>query len=510
MKYILEKIDAFSLNPYQIFIWFNIAFIAGIAFASYTKFGFNSSQYLYLFIIGLLLFCAFVNFLLKNRILVFASFAVIFFIAALISSTKFNSANFCSQNLAEENIELTATVLNNPEPELNNQKVILGATSGDCRKFGVLATLPRYPELEYGDIIKLSGKLAVPGMIDDFNYANYLKPKKVSYIMQNPRQSEIIGRNNDIKTAILRPLYRFKKNFESAINRSLGEPEASLAAGIITGSKRTLSDDLTKSLQSSGLTHIVALSGYNVTIIIVALSALMGGVLHKRQILFFGSILAIFFILMTGAAPSVVRAGIISLLILFGQSMGKKAYMTNILLLAASLMLFFNPYLLLYDTGFQLSFLAFCGLIYLSRPLKKILTRSRLNILPENIKGMLSETLSAQIAVLPLIAATFGRVSLIAPLSNVLVLGVIPLAMLLAAITGFLGMISAFLGVMFGLVAWPVLSYIVLVSKYSAELPLSSITVAGFSQILLFFIYIILIVYLIGRDSRQKKWLKQL
>ena len=134
-----------------------------------------------------------------------------------------------------------------------------------------------------------------------------------------------------------------------------------------------------------------------------------------------------------------------------------------------------NPYILRYDSGFQLSFLAFAGLIYISPQIKKIFEKRNLKKLPDGIKMPLVETLGAQLAVFPLIWYQFGRLSLIAPLSNILVLPLIPLSMLLIFITGVGAMLNFQLGLICSFILWPVLEYIIKIVELLAKVPWASI-----------------------------------
>jgi competence protein ComEC len=198
---------------------------------------------------------------------------------------------------------------------------------------------------------------------------------------------------------------------------------------------------------------------------------------------------------LSGAASSVVRAEIFSLLILFGKTLGRRDDFTNIMLLAAIIMVLVNPFVLYNDIGFQLSFLAFCGLIYLSPIIEKYIESKKfLSKMPDWLKTTLTATLGAQIAVFPLILVVFGRVSLIAPLSNVLVLWIVPWAMGLVAITGLLTIVWYPLGKSASFFAWPALQFIIIMVERMARIPGASFTWSTNSWLVLPVCYTILIV----------------
>jgi competence protein ComEC len=270
-------------------------------------------------------------------------------------------------------------------------------------------------------------------------------------------------------------LFSIPNLFKSSLNKVLPEPHSSLSSGILLGSKRNIPDSLLLDLQKTGLTHIIALSGFNVTIIIAIFAQLLTVYLGRKRTFILGMILVIIFVLMTGASPSILRAAIFSFLILFGRTIGRAGDQTNLLLLTALLMTLFNPYLLSYDLGFQLSFLAFGGLIYLSPFFEKIFQKPRLNSLPNGIKSSLAQTLSAQLAVAPLIFFKFGLVSLISPLANLLVVGAIPWIMLMTFVTGLLSLIYIPLGKIMIVMLWPMLEYVIKLVEVLANLPFSSL-----------------------------------
>jgi competence protein ComEC len=321
----------------------------------------------------------------------------------------------------------------------------------------------------------LKGKIEKPESTGEADYAKYLKRQSIFGIVNQGSDIEIQPIQLSLKEKIYKKLYHVSDSFEASLNRLFPEPEASLANGLILGLKKNLPDDYMDALNATGLTHLVALSGYNVTIVIRVLSCLLLGYLSRKKILALGTFIVVLFVLLTGAASSVVRAAIFSILLLFGGSLGRKADNTNLMLLAAVAMVLLNPYVLRYDLGFQLSFLAFAGLIYISPIIKKILSKEKYNFIPEFIKAPLTETLSAQAAVFPLLVMQFGRLSLIAPIANVAVLWIVPYAMAISFVSGLVGLIYYPLGKAVSFISWPILEYIVKVPELFAHIPLASI-----------------------------------
>lgn len=485
-----------------------ISFILGVFAGKYLELKWQEIWPIFILAVFGILLVSLINLVLGNKILVMLGWMIILFIAGVAIYSYQNQKYFCAGDLSGENIEIEGKIINSPLLDYKSQELIIQTNRGGCQNIRLLAKIPRYPVFNIGDVISLHGNIQKPGMIDNFDYAKYLRPKMVSYLILSPQNIQSHGREYGIKNTILGTLYNFKNNFENAISRTMAEPEASLGIGIITGSKRNIPDDLNNDLSSAGLTHIIALSGFNVTIIVAALVSMLAGIFNRRKIFWIGSILVVIFIVMTGASASVVRAGIFSLLVLFGKTIGRKAYQTNLLLLAAALMLVFNPFLLADDLGFQLSFVAFAGLIYLARFVRFGIETSKLRLLPTTIKSMLGETLSAQIAVFPLIAFAFGRVSLIAPISNVLVLWLLPYCMLLAFAAGVGGICWYYLGRALSLLAWPWLAYIIAVAKYSAKLPFASLTVNKYNPAVILCLYFVIVLIGVLLNKRVANWQK--
>jgi competence protein ComEC len=301
---------------------------------------------------------------------------------------------------------------------------------------------------------------------------------------------------------ILARIYRLKSFFISRINQVLAEPQASFLGGLLIGAKKAIPADLQSYFNKTGTTHIVAVSGYNITIIAAFLMLLANnlGLGRKKSFWLICGFLVIFLII-TGLQASILRAAI-----------GRRSQVANALVLAAVIMLLFNPKILVYDLGFQLSFLATLGLVYLNPVLNQILTQTlkilnlKFKIVQVIIGDYLLTTLSAIIMTQPLILYQFGKIALIAPVANILVLPVIPLAMLLGFITGLGAMIWPSLGWVLGWPVWLVLSYIIFVLENLANLPWSywEIPKIGVGWLVLLYLLISGFIYKIKAKAKVK------
>lgn len=333
---------------------------------------------------------------------------------------------------------------------------VLNLETGDKPVAGRVVMYPLlYPRYAYGDALKISCLLKKPESKEDKTYALRLARQGIWTVCL---QAQIVSISNKPNGSVYY-LVALRQVLTKQINKLLNEPHASFLAGLLFGARANIPDDLAVAFNRTGTTHIIAISGYNITIVATALLALLQGMYIPRKRAFWLAVGGIvFFVLFTGASASVVRAGVMGVVALLARQTGRQSAIGRLLVLTAFLMLLLNPHLLFFDAGFQLSFLATLGLVYVSPVLEK-----RLLSLPTffGIKESLISTLSAIIATTPLILFLFGRFSVVAPLANLLILPVIPYTMAL----GFGALILSFiffpLGQAVGWVAWLPLTYII-------------------------------------------------
>jgi len=340
----------------------------------------------------------------------------------------------------DKEVNIEATIINHPDFSASQAKYLLSYQDAKIE-----LQLGRYPEFQYGDRLKIKGVIKKP--------LEYLLHRNVQGQIFNG-QVQKIGSGGNI---IVKNIYQTRDKFEQTLNQIFPEPLASFSAGLILGSKRNIPDSLSQDFNRTGTTHIIAVSGYNVTILIVYIGLVLG--LISRRLKIGGSLAVIIvFVLMTGATASVVRAGILAGLVIFGRAQGRRINMAILVLLVASVMVLFNPYLIKYDISFQLSFLAFLGLVYLSPVISNF---KMVQPIPPFIRQTFAETFSAQLMVLPILIYYFGQASVISPIVNVLILWIVPAAMLLVFCSALAGFVSLSLGYIVGLLSGLALRYII-------------------------------------------------
>ena len=271
------------------------------------------------------------------------------------------------------------------------------------------------------------------------------------------------------------------------------------------GDKRGLPQEYLDYFSQTGTTHIMAISGMNITIIAALSLGLMLAIgLSRRQAFYLAVLLLIIFIILVGAPASAMRAGLMGFLVLWALKLGRLNKITNSIVLAGAIMLLINPKLLRYDIGFQLSFLAILGLVYFYPLINERLIKIKI----PKLKGgreIFSMTIAAQVFTLPITAYNFSTVSLIAPLPNILILGFIPILTALVFIAIFLTILWPSLSVIFFTPAWLILKYIILVCTVSAHIPLAYFKINYINIFWIFLYYLFFIGFLIFNNFNKKK-----
>lgn len=463
------------MNRPDKFLFSILAFGAGIFIASFLFIKFETIIF---FLI--LIFAAFLWGFLLNKKIIFWVVVGFLFIAGIIfyqtdvyfrlknSSAYLNSHYFLSRGIIDE------------EPEFKETSLWLTVKLKDDLKGRVLIKTKLYlKDFRYGDEVKFEGLFEEPKNYSDFDFKAYLAKGDIYSVINYPK-IQILNRDQGLQFKA--KLFKIKAAFQEKINQLLLEPEASFLSGLILGERQSLDKNLKNNLQRSGTSHLIALSGYNITIIISAVFSLLLFFGFRRSWAFWGALLAIiFFILMTGASPSIVRAGIMGILAIFSQRVGRLYHQRNILFLAGLIMIILNPKILRFDVAFQLSFMATLGLIYFSPFFEKIFLSDKKSFL--NWRGNLAMTLSAQAAVLPLLISNFGYISLVAPLANILILIFIPITMSLGFLTGVFGLIFNFLGEIISWLAYAFLKYEIIVINFFGSLRFSSFSLGAWREI---------------------------
>ncbi len=358
----------------------------------------------------------------------------------------YNQANNYQDGQA---IRLDTTLFSEPQFQASYQKFTASLSTGES----VFVTAPSYPQYKYGDRIVISGPIRIlpraggfqPRALEEQSYGasnqivELLTSRRI-YTMYFPKIEAV----KSDRSPFLAVTSFIRQSVTDLFNKTLPPDLSSLLLGIVFGIKGPMSKEFINNLRLAGVMHVIAASGMNITMVAGFLSSIFMLFL-KRQTALFASVLGIvFYAFLAGMQPSIIRASIMGGLVFSSQILGRQSLGAYGLFLTGFIMLFISP-LLISDVGFQLSFTATAGLLYI-RPLFNRV--ERLNSLSK--KFPLTEdfliTSSAQIATLPILLATFGTYSLWSILVNALVLWTIPTLMILGGVGAILGMIFEPLG----------------------------------------------------------------
>lgn len=499
----------------------NLSLIAGISgfilavfLCSFLKIGITFSLFLIFISAILFLFKKFiaVDFESKQKIFLMAIF--LFSFALGIIRYEIKDSQSLDVNL-ENNIgnKVLISGIISDEPVKKDKQAILiinfknlTVSSSSIAIFGKgIISTDLYPEFKYGDLINIKGILEKPQNFSDsngsstvassFDYVSYLGKDDIFYKIDFAKTQLISsGHGNIIKNF----LFRIKNSFISNINKTINEPESSLLAGILIGAKSSMDKSTTEIFRKAGLSHIVALSGYNITIVVDAIMKTLAFL--PRNIGFFGGVMGIIlFVIMSGASSTAVRAGFMALIVILADVTHRNYQVGRALIIAGLLMVIINPKILVFDISFQLSFLATVAIIYVAPILK-----TRFIFITEKfgLRDTISSTVSAQILVLPLIINRMGTLSIFALPANILVVGLIPATMLFGFITGMLGFIWLPLSLPFAWISWLLLTYMISVSKFFANLPFSSVNISWFSFDIMIAYYVLITIWIVYKNKK--------
>ncbi len=322
--------------------------------------------------------------------------------------------------------------------------------------------------LNYGDIVTITGKLEIPFESEEFSYKNYLAREHVYAIMNYP-QITLSGENE--AHFLISPLFALRQWFDRSLKRMLPGTESAYAAGILIGDRSGFSPAYEEAFRKTGLSHLLALSGFNITIIVLAVFWVLQW--FPKPIRLSATItFLVFFVFFVGGGASIIRAAVMGIIGLFVVHSGRISSGLTLLLLASVLMAFVSPLILTYDPSFQLSFAGVVGLLGFATPLKNFFGRYIDSVF---WRELLAATLAAQLGVMPLLLSLFGEISLIAPLANLMVAPMVPIAMLLAFLTVIPGSFLSIFGGLIAFFTWNLLHINLVIIKLLAAIPGASI-----------------------------------
>ncbi len=360
-------------------------------------------------------------------------------------------------NLIGKNIQLSGSVVDDPDIGKSDETLLrLANVKNDGHEIAgkIWVSTDRTSLIKRGDIVIVNG-VASRGF---GSFSASIFDAKIETV-QRPEPGDVAGRARDW----------FGENVRDAIN----EPQASLGLGYLVGQRRALPPELDQALVVAGLTHIVVASGFNLTILVRFARRLFVKI-SKYLATLTASAMIVGFIAVTGASPSMSRAGLVAGLSLAAWYYGRKFHPLVLLPFAAAVTVLIDPTYAWSDLGWQLSFAAFAGVMILAPLLQRYFFGPKK---PGNIRQVVGETIGATIATLPILILAFGQFSNVAIIANVLILPLVPFAMILTFVAGIGAVVVPMLASAFGFPAEILLTYMTEVAMYFANVPWALTTV---------------------------------
>ncbi len=388
------------------------------------------------------------------------------------------------ENIAGKEVKVTGLITAPPDVRVNNQRLTL---LPDNQEWNTLVVIPKEIEVAYGDSIEVKGTLETPENFvtssgKEFNYERYLANQDIYYIIKST-DIKVISHNNGSKVKAW--LYIFRNSFMKNIEKVISPPESDLANGLLLGARGGFDTTTRDEFISTGTIHIIALSGYNVTIVAEGTMKVLGFIFAESMGIVLGMVVVVLFVLLGGATATAVRAGIMALIALFARKTGRTYDAGRALVIAALVMVAYDPRVLT-DISFQLSFIATFGILFVAprvAPWFKFIPKAF------GLRETVSTTIAVTITVLPILLYTTGILSIVSIPANILILPLIPLTMFASFIVGLLGYISPFIAIPFAYVAHLFLLYILSVIHFFASLSFASVTIQSFPLLVTIILY---------------------
>lgn len=463
----MKKNSKYYFSISQISFLIACGFLFGIAIRSLVELRF--------WCLGLIIVLVFVSLLVfkSKRIgrLLFLCFGI------LLGIWRMEGA-ISNLNSLEDGFDFSMEVFVSRIPEIKEeyQKIVVRAVD-ESEKINhngnFLIFVKPKPTIEFGEHLRVSCNAKIPeNKHEKFNYQRFLASQEIFYICSFSKVKKLSVKKEE---GLFGKIFKIRTKFEKQIGNLFPEPEGGYLAGLLLGGDDRLPKDVAENFRLTGTTHTVAVSGYNITIIASILMWFGIGIgLWRKQAFFLALFGIILFVVMIGAPSSATRAAVMGGLLLWAMQKGRLANSIRIAVFAATIMVLYSPFILLYDVGFQLSFLATLGIILVYTPLS-LLAEIKDDFL--ELKSIVLVTISAQVGVLGLLIYTFESFSLISLLANLIILPLIPVIMLLGFGAILISFLFPFLGKLIAFVVWFLLHLEIVAIGWLAKIPFASIEI---------------------------------
>ena len=364
-----------------------------------------------------------------------------------------------------------------------------------------LAKIPVETQVTYGDRVVLSGYLSIPPDEEGFSYREFLKRKSI-YAYLPKAEIDVIESNQ--ANQLLQIIFGVKTRAMKLIYQLWPDPEASLLSGILLGVESGIAEPVQQAFRETGTTHIIAISGFNITIVAGLFSRTFSRILNPRKAALAAVIGIGLYTVLVGADAAVLRAAVMGGLSIFAQQIGRRQHGLNAAALASLIMVIFNPQIP-WDLSFQLSLSATLGLILYADLFAQRFLLFSSRILPmETAQGItqpVSEfvlfTFAAQITTFPIMLYHFHSFSINTFLANPAILPVQPPIMLVGGLAMILGMVWFPLGKLTAPLVYPFVLYTIRIVEWFNSFPIRPFYSAeiGIGWIILMYLFLVVITF---------------
>ena len=352
-------------------------------------------------------------------------------------------------------------------------------------------------KLKYGDKIEFYLEYEKPSTARNymgFDYSNYLKTKKI-FGTVNLKEEDVEIISHDNSNIILRKIYELRNLMKTKIEKLLPKETSGLCLGMLIGETSGIEENMQEDFRDSNLSHILAVSGANVSYIIVSITYIFNKMcLRKRLSKIISIILLILFMLLTGCTSSVNRACIMAILMLIAELLYRKSDVYNNLAISALILLIINPYSLL-DIGFQLSYMGTIGIVFLHDKIGNFIKIN--NKIVKYFFEMIAVTTCANLAIIPIMMFHFNTISLTFYFSYIIVGPILGIVVIIGFIMFFISLIFTPISSLIAIVLNLMLKFIIKIAEITANMPFSKITIItpSFFFIIVWYLIIISISY---------------
>jgi competence protein ComEC len=505
-------------------MWISLVFLGGIVLGSLISLSIWIWLGLALVFIVLSILARFFHFSTFSFLL--QPFAFILLIAVVFGAARYQSAipkfdafHIAFYNDRDYDLLITGTLIEPPDYRdsytnlrVNVQKVDTGDSELPVHGL-ILVRVTNNQTFHYGDVLRFRGKLKTPPTNEDFSYQDYLAAQNIYSYVTNAEVTVLPDKGGN---PIVAALYTFKDKSLENIYRMFPDPESSLLAGILLGVDSGLTNELQQAFKNTGTAHIIAISGFNISIIAGIFFMLFSRLFGDRRGAVFAILGIVLYTFIVGASAAVVRAAIMGILALLAKQVGRRQVALNTLLVVAALMCMWNP-LYVWDVGFQLSFFATLGLILYATPFSEFANGIIVKYFPasaaEKFAELFSEfvllTLAAQLTTIPIMAYQFQRISLVSFIANPFILPAQPAVMILGGLAVLLSHIWFAAGQVVAWIAWPFVVYTIRMVELFDRVPHGTLFLGNFSIWFVILFYAALLTVTFGWSS-FKEWIQTL